>query len=358
MKNTDVVYVDPKDLLQALEIASHGLSTREMIEQGQCFRIKGKSIVTFNDEIMVKTKSPVPLPTVSIPAQALLGMLRKTDAEKITISLQGENEIEIRTKREVININAESNPIFPDAEIESPVDWSELPSEFFEALETVAASASNDSSEPIITYVHITDKYMVATDGSQICAYKINTGLENCLVKKDTAKVLSKLGLTKVASTNSWLHFKNETNDLIVACRKSTDPFIEIMHHTKMENPIEITFPKSVISALEKAEIFTSEDAENNYVEVELKEDTVSVSGSGSLGRYRLKPMECPYSGNPIKFSVTPSLLKKIIDEHNTCEIDESGALKLRVRSGRMCYMISLEQPHSDNDVLEEGVAE
>ena len=51
MKNTDVVYVDPKDLLQDLEIASHGLSTREMIEQGQCFRIKGKSIVTFNDEI-------------------------------------------------------------------------------------------------------------------------------------------------------------------------------------------------------------------------------------------------------------------------------------------------------------------
>jgi len=331
--------ISKSELLSELEMTSAGLSKRELIEQSDCFVFIEGRLYTFNEEVSCSYDSILGNLTAAVKAEPLLSVLRKMTEEDIQIKIT-DSEFIIRGKRREAGIRLEKDIVLPVRTVETPENWRKLSDEFDQAVQLVSQCTSSDETQFRLTCIHITPNELESTDNYQLSKYIIQTDIESpALVRKDTLKSIVDLGMTEIAETKDWLHFRNPTG-LIISCRRySTDDneFPDFDDIIKFQGQ-KTKLPAGISEAVEKAEIFSSENLESDMILVHLKSGKLRIKGEGNNGWFK-EIHDVNYTGDDLRFRISPKMLIEISNQHDECELNEK---LIKVQNDNFTYVTSL----------------
>jgi len=335
--------INRQKLLEQLESILPGLSTREIIEQSSCFVFQNKVVMTYNDEVACTQKSCLPI-TGAVSAMPLISILRKLKEEELEITTDKE-ELLIKGERKKAGIRMDTDILLPVDSVEKPKKWKNLPDDFASAVSIIQQCSGKDETKFSLTCIHLTPKWIEACDGYQAARYEMNMRVEKpTLVRKESIKYITNLGMIKFSETKSWIHFRNSSG-LILSCRRWMEDFPKLSELLKVSGT-PTKFPKGLIGAVEKAEIFSAENVEDNQVMIDLKPNKLRITGSGASGYYQ-EIKDIKYEGKSLSFRIAAGLFADLIRHHNSCEIT---ADRLKVTTGEYSYITVLQTIGDKNE--------
>jgi len=326
-----------EDLLKALEAVSPGLAIREAVEQSSCFVFRDGRVITFNDEVACSMDCDLGIEG-AVSAKPLLELLGKMTETDVDVSAKDDgSEIIVKGKRKRAGVTLEAEITLPVGAVEAPTTWADLDPEFADAVGVVQQCASKDANAFHLTCIHITPEFVEACDNFQLARYPLDTGVsEACLVKRDSLKHVTGLGMTEVSETKTWLHFRNPSG-LVLSVRREMLDFEDLDPILDMDGT-PTTLPGGLAEAVEKAEIFSAENSENNVVVVQLKAGQLRLRGVGASGWYEERKT-VKWDGDPIAFTIAPKLLVDITARTNDCHLAPG---RLKVDGGKFEYVTCL----------------
>lgn len=335
-----MIRIKREHLLQTLESVQPGLSVRDILEQSSCFVFRKSMVMTYNEEIACRRSIDFKL-NGAVQAEPLLKVLRKLAEEDIALEVT-EGELVVHGKKRKAGIRMEQDITLPIDHVDNPDEWHPLHEEFADAVYIVQQCASKDASEFNLTCLHITSKFIEAFDNYQAIRYRLKTGMKTpALVKQGSIKNITALGMTEFSETDTWLHFRNPSG-LIMSCRRyvsEAEGFLDLTNALKADG-VPANLPKGLVEACDRADIFSSENKDENQVTVELRPGKLRVKGVGVSGWYsEIKSLK--YDGPALTFMIGPKLLIELTKRYNECEITEE---KLKVNGGKFIYVTSLGQ--------------
>lgn len=328
---------DREQLLGKLEAVAPGLATREAVEQSSCFAFQGGNVYTFNDEVCCCLPLDIGI-TGAVAAKPLLELLRKLTETEVDIQTEKDGaRLLVKGKRRRAGINLEAEVTLPVDSVERPDTFAPLGEDFADGVSVVQSCASKDANSFHLTCIHVTPDCVEACDNFQLARYPVETGVtEACLVKRDSLKHIVGLGMTEVCETESWLHFRGPSG-MVLSVRRELMEFENLDPILATEGQVT-TLPGGLAEAVEKAEIFSAEDSENNIIIVRLKQGEMRIKGTGASGFYEERKV-AKWNGPPVAFSISPKMLTDISGRTNDCQIGE-GLLK--VDGGKFQYVTVL----------------
>ena len=332
--------INREELLNQLESVLPGLSTREIIEQSSCFVFKDKTVMTYNDEVACTQDSCLDIEG-AVVAMPFVSILRKLKEKELEITLSDkQEELLIRGKRKKIGIRMEADILLPVDSIKQPKKWKKLPNDFANAVSIVQNCAGKDETKFALTCIHLYPKWLEACDGYQAARYKMKIDIEkSILIRKDSIKNIVPMDMTKFGETKDWIHFKNSSG-LVLSCRRWIEEFPKLSKLLKVKGT-PTKFPKGLIDAVEKAEIFSVENVENNQITIELKLNRLRITGRGTSGYYQ-ETKNIKYRGQSISFRVASKLFADLVQHYSSCEITSD---RLKVVTGKYSYVTVLQVP-------------
>lgn len=331
--------INREEFLSKLQMVQAGLSQKEIIQQSDCFVFEDGVIRTFNDEIACTVKSDLSEDFKgAIRAAPLLAMLGKLKSETLDLEIT-ESELMIKvssTEWTKITLMKEITLAIP--KIPEPKKWVKLPEGFGEAVDMVISCAGNDETKFMLTCVHLCDKWIEASDNFQIARVRMELGMtDSCLIRKDAIKHLTSLGVTKFSEAEAWIHFKSPSG-VVLSCRRYLQDYPSYAKVLKFDGA-PASLPRGLDEIVEKAEIFSAEDSDNNNVIVELTKGKMVIRSVGLSGEY-YKRLKLPtYKGREMVFTIAPKLLSEISKRHPDCEIGEE---RLKIKFGKLTYVTCL----------------
>lgn len=327
--------VNREELLRKLEAVAPGLAVREAVEQSSCFAFFDGRVVTYNDEIACSIKCDIGLEG-AVAAKPLLELLNKMSEEVVDIT-GTDAELLVKGKRRRAGITLEREITLPVGAVEPPTEWEEVDPEFSDGVGVVQHCAGKDPNQFRLTCIHITPDYVEACDNFQMARYPVKTGVgEECLVKKDSIKYIVGLGMTEVSEATAWIHFRNPAG-LVFSVRREVHDFENLDNILDMQGAT-MTLPGGLSEAVQKAQIFSSETAENDVVYVELRAGQLRLRGTGATGWYEERK-DIRWGGEPFSFTIDPKLLLEIVTRTNDCLIAPG---RLKVEGGKFTYVTCL----------------
>jgi len=341
------VRVNREEFLRAIESIQPGLSPKDIIEQSSCVVFSKGYLKSFNDEISCQCpiefgngKSLVgKIPEGAVQAKSLMEILHKLPEEELEIETK-ENEIVLIGKGRKSGIRLEKEVTLPIDSVEKPKDWIKLDPHFGESIGIVQNCAGNDAGQFALTCVNISQKWVESCDNTQLCRWKITTGIKApTLVRKESIKHIVSLGMTELSETESWLHFRNP-HGLILSCRRYMEDFPDLSKVLEVEGE-PIALPPGLAEAADKAAIFSSENVDNNQVLIDLKPGWLRIKGQGISGWYT-ETKKIKYSGKSMSFLVAPNILADLVKKTTDCFISED---RIKVDSGSYLWVSCLERP-------------
>lgn len=343
--------INREAFLQQLESVQAGIAEREVIEQSSCFIFKAGRVITFNDEIAVSSACEIGI-AGAVRAKPLIAILRKLHEEELDVSMDGGEMLLTGTRREV-RVIAEKEIQLPIDTVEKPEKWKKLDESFIEAIELVQHCASSDEAQFMLTCVHITPEHVEACDNAQLTRVLVATPVKQAvIVRRDSIKHIVTLGMTEIAETESWMHFRNPMG-LVLSCRRFVENYLDLGPLLKFKGD-KITLPKGLAQAADKAAIFAAESTENANVLVELRPGKLRLTGKGASGSYK-ETRKIAYEGAAMRFAVSPALLMDITKRYNDAEISPD---RLRIKGGKWTYVACLVEDGAEEKKVKADAAE
>lgn len=333
--------INRNDLLQALESVQPGLNMRDVIEQSSCFAFREGEVMTFSDEIACRRASPLKIEG-AVPAQPLLNVLRRMPEDEIDVMVEG-GELIVKGNRRRAGICMQSEVSLPIEKVEQADDWKKLHADFTDAVYVAQQCVGKDDSNYTSTCIHLHPKFIEACDNHQAIRYPLKTRVtQAALIRGASIKHIVSLDMTEFAETETWIHFRNPTG-LVFSCRRDVQSY-EDLDAILVVDGEPITLPKGLAEASEMAEIFSSENPEENEVEVQIQPNRLRVIGRGASGWFQ-EYKKIKYAGDPISFLIAPKLLSELVKRYSECTITET---KLKVETGKFTYVAALGKTNSE----------
>ncbi len=334
--------VNRSTLIAQLEAVRFGVSAKNMVEQSTCVVFKGDKVFSFNDETACWGPSCLSLPTpVAVVAAPLLAALPKLPDDELEV-IQKESGLLFRGKGKDFEVLGELEIRLPIDEVPIPTKWSPMPSEVLEGLPLVIDCASRNDADYIWSMVHLTDKFVEASDNAQVARWRAKCPpfARPLLVRAETLKSVIHIEPSEVSVLDQWVFFRQGTDGPMVGCR--------VYHEDKYQDMSSVVegdgdfhtaiLPKSLGDAADRAYVFSQENADQDDVTVKLEPGFAMIVGQGATGKYREK-RKVKYDGPAVEFQIPAKLLTKITKEFAECLI---SATMIRVKSGRLTYAVSL----------------
>ena len=327
--------INREKLLDQLISVQPGLSQREVIEQSSCVVFQDKRILTFNDEVACSRKSCLDI-TGAVVADPFIKILAKLKEDDIDIEVKDE-EIIIKSGKKRAGIRMEAEILLPVEDLEKPKKWSKLPDDFGDAVHLVTRCAGSDASEFVMTCVHLHPKWIEACDNYQAGRYTIAIGIDKpFLIRSESLSMVESLNVTKFSQTKNWVHFKNP-DGLILSFRKYLDEYPSMKKTIKIKGD-PLTLPKGIKDSVERAEIFSSENAEDKKIHLQLKGKVLRLKADGASGWYE-EPLKINYKGNKLSCRMDPNLLVSLAERNSKCTVDKS---RMMAQTGKFKYITVL----------------
>lgn len=333
--------VNREQLLNELESIRPGLSPKDIIEQSSCYVFKDGKVMTYNDEIACTLDSCLDEIEGAVIAEPLISVLRKIPAETVDIEVDEKtSSLLIKAKKRKSGIRMEQMILLPIDNVEKPKKWVTLPDEFSDAVDIVSQCAGHDETEFVLTCIHIHPDHIEACDNYQLSRYTMKTGIKKAsLVRASSIKHIIDLGMIEFSESDTWVHFRN-AGGLVLSCRRQLEDYMSLDKLLVCEGSLTV-IPKGLSVAVECADIFSSENADNNQVTVDLSPKNggqLRITGEGASGWYK-EVKKLKYTGPAMKFKIAPKLLAEIGKRHNECVISID---RLKVDGGKFVYVSCL----------------
>lgn len=327
--------VNREQFLGTLESVSAGLSTKEAVQQSSCLVFHKNRVYAFNDEILCSAPCNFGDFSGAVVAKPLLDLLSKLKDDDLDITPE-DSEILVKGAGKRSGIRMESKVVLPIDEVEVPENWSTLESDFSEAVGTVQSCASGDASQFVLTCVHFHPDYIEACDRFQIARYPIKTSIqEQILVRATSVGKVGALGMSEIAETRSWLHFRNK-DGLMFSCRKFQDEYPDLGKYLDNTESSKVSLPSGLEEVVSRSEIFTADNSVGNHVFVSIRKDMISIKGEGPSGWYEERK-KIPYDGEVLEFLIAPKLLTAISKKSNECFVSTG---RLLIETGKLRFVM------------------
>lgn len=335
--------VKREEFLHQLESVQPGIAPRETIEQSSCVVFQGGQMMTFNEEIACSYATELEFEG-AVAAKPLIDILRKYTEETVEL-LVTESELQVRGGRRRSGVRLEAEIALPIDAVERPEEWRKLPEGFAAAVARIQPCAGKDDANFNLTCVHIHPKWVEACDNFQISRVQMKTGFkESTLVRRESIRYMTDLGMTEISETPTWLHFRNPQG-LVLSCRRYAEDYPDLTPMLKVEGTT-VALPKGLKEASEAAEIFSAENVDSNQVQITLRPGKVKIRGQGVSGWHE-QVMKADYQGDPLAFLISPTVLMDIVRTHNDCII---SADRLKVEDGKFSYISCLSTPSENGE--------
>lgn len=332
--------VNREEILRTLSSVSAGTATREVIEQSSCFCFRNGTVFTFDGEIAITAKCNLDF-EAAVPAKPLADLLAKLAEPEIDIRVK-DGELLVQGKGRKSGIRCEETVVLPVDSVAAPaIDdpvWSPLDGAFCEAVDLVTTCIADENDVFSRKCMHIHPDYLEGCDNYQCSRYPVSTPIgAECMIRGKVAKNIVGLGMSHITETEAWLHFCNP-NGLILSCRRWVDKYPSLDPMLTFQGT-KATLPGGLATAVANAEIFSAENAQGNYVRVDLVTNQLRLRGQGSLGWYEERP-PIVYSGPPLSFMMAPKLLASLgAKGTQECEVAEG---RMRLNLGKATYVACL----------------
>jgi hypothetical protein len=316
--------IEKKNLLKALDTVKAGLSSKEQIEQGSCFIFMDNKVITFNDE--VSFTYPLPdFPIVgAVHADELFALVNKINTEEIEVEVS-ESEIIFKAGKMKAGLTIQQEILLPVEEIGEIEKWKKLPDNFLAGLNIAMGACSRNISDPITSCVHVNKSIIEGTDSYRIAHFTLSDvlRLKAFLIPANSCSKIIKLFPEEIAQGNGWMHFKNKEN-AIISCRIFEEKFPDTSPFLNIDKGIQLNFPKDTLKILDKAGIFSKRDSIlNESVLIKLMKNKLIISSESETGWFK-EPSKIDYTGDEFEFSITPYLLKDILQDATVCTISKN----------------------------------
>lgn len=306
------VKVKREELLEALKFANLGVSLREeTLEQSNTFVFTEEELITFNDEVM--TRSPTPLPDVegAVVAKEFMALVEKLPDEELDVSVKGE-EIILKGKRRTAGVTCYAEVALPYDAVPLPEKWRTLKDNVLDMLQQAARTCGKDVTQELTLMVHITKDLVEACDNFRLFRATLPTGFPGeGLLMATSVFLLDGLGVKKVALGEGWAHWKTESNR-VISLRCSAEKY-----HDKMDKVLRIGeaeetgLPANLGEIVSRAMVTMSGD-EDPAVSVALESGKLSLSTRKAEGWYK-EVKRVKYDGDGIEFLVHPKFLVEML---------------------------------------------
>lgn len=330
------------EFLSKLHMVSAGLSSgKETLDQSSCLIFQDGKIATFNDTIACQIPSGLSDEFLgAIVARPLMTLL-----EKMT-----ESEIDLVMKKGAFAVGGFKRlGEFKVQDVRLPIDAVEVPKKrhplqdgFADAAKIAGSCAlGNDvsGSNFMATCVHFTPEGLESTDRTQVvrCFLKMEIR-ENFLIQWKAVSKVVELGVTEFGETKNWVSFRNPEG-LVYSCRRFVDNYPSLEQALKVDG-VPLNLPGGLEEAVDRAKIFSSEDGDDDRVEVQLRKGKMIISGEGYSGRYKeLKRVQ--YDGPSMEFLISPRILLEISSRTTLCKVSEN---RLKIDGGTFTYVTALSR--------------
>ena len=315
-----------------------GIAEKEQFEQSSCFVFVDGDVMTFNGEILCRRASVCDLEG-AVRAQPVMEILSKLPEQEVTVEVTDDKRgkcLLIKGDRRKAGIRWEADILLPIDGVVTPEVWRPLPEDFAEAVSKVAPCASSDEkSKFVLTCVHITGDFLEASDTYRIARHMVDMPVEGeTLVRAATLQKLAGYDMTECGMTENWLYFRNP-DGLSIACRRWMDEYRNMTDFLKAEGATRVTLPATIKDVVEKAEVFSQENAIANKVIINLADGRLVLEGNGSTGWYK-EMKEVPYNGPKLRFMMSPQLLKDTSERALDCGVLQG---RLVIDAGKFKYV-------------------
>lgn len=350
-----MIRVNRAEFLHILSTVQPGLSSKDLIQQSSCFVFRDGWVVTFNGEIACRTKTPLPEDfSGAVHAEPLLRVLGNIQDDFVDLDADKKpGELLLRSyskgSKKESGIRMEAEIVLPVDEVERPGEWVSLPQDFSEGIRTVKGAVGTNQQEFLTVVIHLHPDWLEACDRFQVTRYFIKTGVtRSFLVRESALRHVAVIDPVKMSETSSWVHFRNKS--LIYSCRRHLEAFPDLEEFLRFKGSPSL-LPEGTVQAAKLAEVFSSEDKDNNKVMVRLENNKMVVRGEGTNG-WASEELDMDYTGDSVLFRIAPDLLIKLITEKKSrCQI---GPGKLRVDGAGWTYLTILGKPVKDTPKVEE----
>lgn len=309
-----------QDLISALEVVKPGLAVKELIEQSTSFAFVNGRVVTYNDEISISHPVEGLEITGAIQASALYEILRKLKQEEIQVTVT-DTEVLLTAGKVKVGLILQTEIKLPITEIGEIKKWKALPKGFKRALQMAMFSCSTNSTEPVLTCVHVNQTIVEGTDGFRLYQATLDEAcpVKEFLIPSTSAGTLLKFEPNKISMTAGWVHFMSDKTGAILSCRTFADKYPNVEHIVNAKGK-KITFPRSISAILDRASVFGKHSASvtDEEVHVILENNRIKISAKSDSGWFS-ETANVEYEGDKLEFNIMPSLLKGILSDTTTC---------------------------------------
>lgn len=307
--------IKKQDLLEALEIVKPGLANQEIIEQSTSFAFMGDRVVTYNDAISISHPINGLELSGAVRAEELYGFLQKSKSEVVQIAFS-DNKLKMKCGSAIAELVFQAEVILPVLEIENTGIENEIENaeDFIDSLDFIKDTCSKDMTRPVLACVHLTEWGMEASDGYQIMrVYSEGFPFSNLLIPARAIPEIKKINPTRVELSESWIHFANEQNS-ILSCRIISDKFPSTEDFFEVDG-VNILFPDNMIEIIDRAMVFAKKDHfMDEELDIKMKNKILLVQSGNDYGKFKEKT-KTKYKGKPVSFSISPYLLKNILNK-------------------------------------------
>lgn len=333
--------INKSDLLTALETVKPGLASKETtIEQSTSFAFMSDKVVTYNDEISISHPVQGLEITGAVNANELYTLLSKLKKEEIEIEVN-ESELLLHCGRAKAGLTFQSEIKLPLDDMGSVGKWKKIPEDLLHAMSFAMGSTVKDSTQPVLMCVHVNKEgFVEASDSFRISKIMIESlPINTFLIPSTSVGKIIKLNPIKIAEGDGWVHFKTE-EETVISCRTfADDTFPDTTPFLKVKGK-QITLPERTKDILDRATVFCKGDGLNGEsVEITLQENVFHVKSQSESGWFE-EECKMKYAGEPIEFSISPSMLKDILVETLTCSISENS---LKFEGDNWIYVTALK---------------
>lgn len=331
-------------LLARLNEARVGISTKEQIEQSNCFVFKGDKLITFNDTIMVRAPSPLDFDCI-VNATDLLTLLGRIPDDEIDIAVKS-GEVRIKGKRRTAGIACLVDVLLPIDAVPEPEKWHRLADDVPGLLQQAQRICSTDDSLYLTTVVHIGPEFIESCDRFRLFRATGATGFPaEALIAGTSLAALEGLELSKVAIGTGWVHFKTSSGSQI-SIRCGEGKYHEDMDRVlEMHDPESLVLPSNLGEILERAEVFNI-SGDDARVGIRIAEGQLSLTARKDGGWYKERK-RVEYTGKPLDFSVHPKFLAEMLKRKREVVVDEH---KIKITSGSIEVVVCLDSKSEDEE--------
>lgn len=310
------------ELKEVLSVMTIAAGSDRNVETGNNIYFTGDKMALFSGDVFI-TKPMETDFTGGVDASLLEGVVDKYGTNEIEIARQ-ENELIVKRKRSISKLVVNDNSQFPKIEFTEENDWRKIPADFNVLIDQACQLTSNNFNEPTKTCIHMTGRYMEASDGFHFGIFKMKGHIQDDLfIRKDFVKILTKFEPSEYRLSGSWICFQN-AKKYFLAIRKVAVPdypnLTELFEQSQGE--MEIELPDKVISSLERAELFLRNEVEfDRFIRMEAAGGKITISTETKAGSYRDR-ISAP-EGIEFNILINPKYLVEMLFYINKLSIGE-----------------------------------